>query len=117
MRWRNLWILSFCWALLTATSVFGINHQTYTEEGNRTYNALYAIHEEGNTLFAMRKARACAHIDAFNDADHVHFLVLWMNLASLLELDEERIKADNELKELINSSEDAFWEFRSYYDC
>jgi len=102
---------------ICTNSVYAVNHETYSDVGNRTYKALYSIHEQGNTLFAMKQAKTCAHADIFNDSDHVHFLVLWMNLASLLELKEERNQADKELKELINSSEDAFWEFRSYYDC
>lgn len=103
---------------ISTNSLFAINHQTYSEKGNKFYKALYSLHEQGGTRIVMGIAKDLAHDECnFNDADRVHFMVLWMNMAIHLDIKEERNQADNDLKELVNSSEDAFWEFRSYYDC
>jgi len=109
----------FCTTFLGAFSapLLAVNHQTYTEAGKRFYDSLYSIHQQGMSEVAMEYAKTFAHFECFNDADKVHFLVLWMNIAIKIDNQEERNQADKELKILIQSSEDAFWEFRSYYDC
>jgi len=113
MRWKKLWILPFLLVICGTCPIFAESAESY-----KVYRSLWSLHEKGMTRESMLVSKELTLDEKrWEPGDRIHFCVHWLNMAIQLDNKEERDKAEKYRVYLINSSEDAFWEFRSYYDC